>query len=165
VSGYSGIAGFTSFVQVVLTTDITISAVALTNIAGLSTSMEVSAIYAFEAVLVYSTSVGVPVRFGMTFPAMVDASGKINTGLTIQGASVTQSTVNAGFGWWNETLSGTTMLSLASPAVAGNMAVMYKGTFAVSNAAGTLQLQSFASSGTDRIVFLRGSYMRVYRIA
>jgi hypothetical protein len=126
--------------------------------------MEVSAIYAFEAVLVYSTSVGQAVRFGMTFPAMVAAAGKIETGLTILGAGVTQSTVNAGFGWWNQAGSGAALLSLASPATAGNMAVIYKGTFAVSNASGTLQLQSFASSGSGRIVFLRGSYMRVYRI-
>jgi hypothetical protein len=141
-----------------------VSAVALTDIAGLAASLAVSGIYTFEALLLYSTSVGQPVRFGMTFPAMVAAGGKIETGLSIIGAAVTQSTVNAGFGWWNQAESGGTLLSLASPGTAGNMAVIYKGMFAVSDAAGILQLQSFASSGTGRIVFLRGSYMRLYKI-
>jgi len=126
--------------------------------------MAVSGIYSLEAVLVYSAG-ATPIRFGMTFPAMADAGGKIQTALTVQGASITQSTVNAGFGWWNQDGSGTVLLSLATPGVAGNTTVVYKGMFAVSNAAGTLQLQAFASSGTSRVVFLRGSYMRLYRIA
>jgi hypothetical protein len=129
--------------------------------------LAVSAIYTLDVLLLYSASALIPVRFGMTFPAMVDAGGKIVTGLAIGNGNVSQSTVNAGFGWWNQEGSGGTMLSLSTAVTlgTGNMAVMYKGMFATSNASGTLQLQAFASSGTDQIVFLRGSYLRLYRIA
>jgi len=148
-----------------ISVDATVSATTLTDISGMSLSVETSGHYLFDAMLLYSTSVGQPVGFGLTFPGMEHTGGKIEMTLSTVASGPTQSTVNHVIGMWMSTGSGSMIISATSPGGgAAGVPVFYKGVFLVSSAAGVIQLLARASTGTGRIVLLRGSYMRLARI-
>jgi len=142
----------------------TVSATAMTNISGMSLGVTVSGQYIFDAMLIYSAVTAQQCRFGLSFPPVVHTNGLIRTPFETENSSITRSTINAAPGWWRDGDSGLMVLSVSCPATPGIHGVLYNGTFLISNASGTIQLMCFASSGTGRIVILKGSYMRLSRI-
>ena len=148
-----------------LTAAAVVSAAALTTVTGLSLEMSISTLYEFRAVLLYSTSVGQPIGWGMNFPAMVNAGGNVMQQLCVSTSNPTQSIVNAAIGYWQTGGSGSLLLSAPSPGVTGQHPVVFNGMFFISNASGTLHMLAKASTGTGQIVILQGSYIRLAKIA
>jgi hypothetical protein len=159
----ASVAVATNPVQALLLADASVSAGTLTDVSGLSVAMSVSVIYKLEIELLYSTSVGQLIGFGMTFPAMLRAGGHgVAPSSAIPDAN--NSVIHGRFAPWGDAGSGSVIVSVAAPGTNyGSKNVKITGIMSPS-ADGALQVQAKASSGTGTIIIHRGSYIRLYRL-
>jgi hypothetical protein len=142
----------------------TISATGLTDISGLAVTVGAGGLYEMHAMVMVNlaTSSGAthPLRFGMTFPAMVQTRGYIEVPtamLQVLGAARRTGV------WEGDSASGSAIVSAVSGTFQSTFAI-YDGIFDVSTN-GTIQLQAFTSSGAgNQLIVLAGSYVRLYRL-
>lgn len=143
-----------------------ISAVALTNVSGLSISVAGSgAVYRVMGCLMYTLSVAAsPIKFGATWPGTVVAAGQWVGFMSVPAAGVTGlSTTVAAAGLFNGGASGSIVYSAAGGTSATVYAAFLEAVFVISTA-GTIQLQAGASTTTGAIHIQQGSYIQAFRI-
>lgn len=143
-----------------------ISAVALTNVSGLSVSVTGSgAVYRIMGCIMYTLSVAAsPIKFGATWPGTVVAAGQWYGFMSIPAAGITNlSTTVAAAGQFNGGASGSIVYSAAGGTSATVYAAFLEAVFVISTA-GTIQLQAGASTTTGAIHIQQGSYIQAFRI-
>jgi hypothetical protein len=146
-----------------LTGTVVVSATALTTIAGLSVSVDAGGLYQFQAMLLANRGdAAQPYGYGMDFPAMTHARGKLFVGTSVSQA-VALSVQGLNVMWGGDSASGSTLVSTGSVAHLSTIAA-YGGIFVVSTT-GVVHLLAKASAGAAAISFLPGSYIQVFRMA
>jgi trimeric autotransporter adhesin len=142
----------------------TVSATALTNISGLSASVDAGGIYKVEGHLMHTHSAANAFGLGVTFPAMAAAAGGWSGIVSLPAAGALWVSTVTGRGAFNANGSGSITYSAAAGASAVPLFTKLEGIFNVS-AAGIIQVQARVSAtGTGAIHFLPGSYLICRRL-
>jgi hypothetical protein len=106
-----------------------------------------------------------PVRFGLTFPAMVAGAGDIQGYISLYQGGDGYSTTRAHQAPFSmSTASGSIVYSAAGGTSAIVYPTFYRASFTAS-VGGVLQLQAFGSSTTGAIHIQRGSFVRLFQLA
>jgi hypothetical protein len=143
-----------------------ISATTMTDISGLSVSVSAGGTYQLMAQVNYTVSTAAaPVRFGLTFPAMVAGAGDIQGYISLfQGGDGYSTSRSHQAPFSMSTASGSIVYSAPGGTSAIVFPMFYRASFTAS-VGGVLQLQGFGSSTTGAIHIQRGSFVRLFQLA
>lgn len=136
-----------------LTADVNVSVSTLTNIPGLSVSVEAGVRYRFEAMIPF-THGGAVARFGLTFPAMKVIRGRLLVPLSPNGANRS---------WGGDSASGSVLISEGTASLAASALVHFAGVMVVSTA-GVVHMQAGGSATVSAVTVKEGAYLAVFKL-
>jgi hypothetical protein len=147
------------------------TASALIDVSGMSAPLLTGGVYRLEGVWMtraQSAAQVLSVGYGLTFPSMTNANGRVAMQLSAGTGAPQGMTSNImAMGFFDENATGSTIvigLPGASANLSRNMMVTWEGLFVVAGD-GSIQLQARAGSvGVNAPVIQPGSYMRVVRL-
>lgn len=148
------------------------TASALIDVSGMSAPVVAGGLYRLDGIWMgryFSAGQVLSVGYGLTFPAMTGAVGRVAMQLsaTAAGAPIGMTSAQMAHGYFDEGATGSTIvigLPGASANLSRNMMVVWEGLFNCAGS-GSIQLQArCGSAGTNAPVIQPGSYMRVVRL-
>lgn len=148
------------------------TASALLDVSGMSAPVVAGGLYRLDGIWLsryFSAGQVLSVGYGLTFPAMTGAGGRVAMQLsaTAAGAPVGMTSTQMAHGYFDEGATGSTIvmgLPGTSANLTRNMIIVWEGLFNCAGS-GSIQLQArCGSAGTNAPVIQPGSYMRVVRL-
>jgi hypothetical protein len=119
-------------------------------------------VYKLEGMVLYSVSAATGNAFGLVFPAMTKAAGRIFGTKSVNAAGTSTFSIWE-FGGFDETDSGSAVWSAAAVGPTGTFMVEIQGVL-VPSATGVVKVQGRSSVATNSLVIQAGSYMRVFKL-
>ena len=145
----------------VLAAEASVSVATLTVISGMSLSVDNAGIYEIHGQLMFQTSAGQLLGFGLKFPTLTRAAFKIETAVSV-GQDNSQSTIMLGKAILNESGSNSIALSV-SIQTAATYPLLIDGCFVVGAVSGAIEVVAKCSAGGVMLV-RAGSFLRMWKI-
>lgn len=152
------------FFQTVVQNIQTVSATALTNVSGMVLTLAANGVYRIEGAIMHTfsaTSVSAW-GFGFTYPTMTNLAGRMEYASAIGQNVVSR---NAFFTAANPGSGGVVLSAATLVASATTYYTNFQAIADVGAGAGNFQLQTKANATAGAIHILKGTWMRVYKIA
>jgi hypothetical protein len=119
-------------------------------------------VYELKGMILYSVPAANAIGWGLTFPAMTHAAGRVVADTTINGAGLSSFSI-IGVADFEGGDSGSIILSTLIVGTGGVRFAKFEGVL-VPSATGVVQLATRTSVTTNPVIVLRGSFVRVYRV-